>query len=674
MDAKRLIALLSAAYLLVGEFIAPAYAATPLINCSGSNVALQSTANPPTYSCATISSGSGNLTTFSSGNLTPLFNTSVANPTSTPALSFSLINQNANLIFAGPGSGLAASPSFRALVGSDLPNPSVSTLGGVEAYNSVAHQWINAISSLGVPSSSQPAFTDISGIASAAQGGTGLNSGTAANGNLLIGNGTGFTLAPLTAGTNINIVNSAGGITISSSGGSSVSVTSSTPDVVVNPSPGTGTFTVGAASPINAQGATTPYTIQSSDMAKTLTHSRSSNVAVTLPQAGTTGFGVGSSYGELNLGIGPVTITPTASTLNGNSSQIIHQYGWYFPISDPSNNWSALGFPGFGTITTNAVTKFIDASGAWTASSLIDNGTTISTGETITFTGSSSGSAVLGVAAAAGTGTKFQLPSSNGTSGYVLQTDGTGVTSWQAVTGTGTVTTASVVTANGFAGTVANATTTPAITLTTSVTGILKGNGTAISAATSGTDYAPATSGSAILKGNGSGGFSSATSGTDYAPATSGSSILKGNGSGGFSSATAGTDYAGLASANTFTGIQTCNTSSGICEYIQQGAVESSVGSNGNSGTSKAINIDNGNFQSVTITGAVAMTLTTPTHPGKTLLVVTEDASGHVYSISGCKWAGGTALTYSTAANKIDVISIAYDGTNFYCMGGAAFN
>lgn len=36
--------------------------------------------------------------------------------------------------------------------------------------------------------------------------------------------------------------------------------------------------------------------------------------------------------------------------------------------------------------------------------------------------------------------------------------------------------------ANGFAGTVATATTTPAITLTTSVTGTLQGNGTAISA------------------------------------------------------------------------------------------------------------------------------------------------------------------------------------------------
>jgi len=55
--------------------------------------------------------------------------------------------------------------------------------------------------------------------------------------------------------------------------------------------------------------------------------------------------------------------------------------------------------------------------------------------------------------------------------------------------GSGTVTTASVVSANGFAGTVATDTTTPAITISTSITGLLKGDGTAISAATSGTDY-----------------------------------------------------------------------------------------------------------------------------------------------------------------------------------------
>lgn len=49
--------------------------------------------------------------------------------------------------------------------------------------------------------------------------------------------------------------------------------------------------------------------------------------------------------------------------------------------------------------------------------------------------------------------------------------------------GSGTVTSVSVVSANGFAGTVASPTSTPAITISTSVNGILLGNGTSVSAA-----------------------------------------------------------------------------------------------------------------------------------------------------------------------------------------------
>jgi hypothetical protein len=73
-------------------------------------------------------------------------------------------------------------------------------------------------------------------------------------------------------------------------------------------------------------------------------------------------------------------------------------------------------------------------------------------------------------------------------SGQVLTATSASAATWQNPT-TGTVTTMSVVSANGFAGTVATATTTPAVTLTCSITGILKGNGTAISAASAGTDY-----------------------------------------------------------------------------------------------------------------------------------------------------------------------------------------
>lgn len=69
----------------------------------------------------------------------------------------------------------------------------------------------------------------------------------------------------------------------------------------------------------------------------------------------------------------------------------------------------------------------------------------------------------------------------------------------------GGVTSVSVISANGFAGSSSGGST-PALTLSTSVTGILKGNGTAISAATAGTDYqapfSPFTTGQ-VLFGNG---------------------------------------------------------------------------------------------------------------------------------------------------------------------------
>ena len=87
-----------------------------------------------------------------------------------------------------------------------------------------------------------------------------------------------------------------------------------------------------------------------------------------------------------------------------------------------------------------------------------------------------------------GNATGSVLLVSPGTLGNVLVSTGT---TWQstAPASSGSVTNVSVTSANGFAGTVANPTTTPAITLTTSITGVLKGNGSAISAATAGTDY-----------------------------------------------------------------------------------------------------------------------------------------------------------------------------------------
>lgn len=126
-----------------------------------------------------------------------------------------------------------------------------------------------------------------------------------------------------------------------------------------------------------------------------------------------------------------------------------------------------------------------------------------------------------------------------GASGNLMTSNGSGWVSAPPATN-GTVTNVSVATANGLAGSTANAGSTPVVTLSTTASGMLKGMSGAIVGANSGTDYAPATAGIALLKGNGAGGFNNANSGTDYAPATSGAAILYGNGAGGFANATVG--------------------------------------------------------------------------------------------------------------------------------------
>lgn len=150
-------------------------------------------------------------------------------------------NVNANLVYAGPTSGAASSPSFRALVQSDIPAldyvesvnitaPLTSDLDPLNPTIGIAGSALtktddtNVTLTLGgTPASALLAAVSLTlgwtGELAVSRGGTGQSSFT--DGQLLIGNSTGNTLtkATLTQGPGINITNAAGAVTIGTAGG-----------------------------------------------------------------------------------------------------------------------------------------------------------------------------------------------------------------------------------------------------------------------------------------------------------------------------------------------------------------------------------------------------------------------------------------------------------------------
>lgn len=95
--------------------------------------------------------------------------------------------------------------------------------------------------------------------------------------------------------------------------------------------------------------------------------------------------------------------------------------------------------------------------------------------------GSTSGHIVMSASATTSTYSIVWPAAQAVSSGYTLSNDGTGVLTWVPMS-TGSVTSISINTANGFAGSSSGGAT-PALTISTTITGILQGNGTAISAA-----------------------------------------------------------------------------------------------------------------------------------------------------------------------------------------------
>jgi hypothetical protein len=147
-------------------------------------------------------------------------------------------------------------------------------------------------------------------------GGTGLTA-TPTNGQLAIGNGTGYSLANLTAGTNVSISNTAGGITISatpSAGGSVTSVAMTVPSFLsVSGSP----ITVSGSLDVTLSGTALPVA-NGGTGATTLTGYLSGNgtsavtASTTIPSTAITGLGTMSTQNAVSVAI-------TGGTINGTS-------------------------------------------------------------------------------------------------------------------------------------------------------------------------------------------------------------------------------------------------------------------------------------------------------------------------------------------------------------------
>jgi hypothetical protein len=250
--------------------------------------------------------------------------------TSSGTIAATLEEQQAGGVFVGPVSGADAPPTFRPLVATDIPNvPGEKITSGIINPARIANLTATQVSS-GVFSPDRipdlPADKITFGVFSPAVGGTGTTA-IPTNGQLLIGTGTGWSVASLSAGSNVNVTGGSGTLQVS------VSDTPSFSSVVLKD--GTGdTLTLAAPN------VATPYTLN-------LPASDGTNGAILVTNGGgqlsfeTSLFGVASIGGAADLTInagganGNVFLAPTgAGVINASGSRLTN-------LSLPTDNSDA---------------------------------------------------------------------------------------------------------------------------------------------------------------------------------------------------------------------------------------------------------------------------------------------------------------------------------------------
>jgi hypothetical protein len=193
----------------------------PGLQTGGSNTAIGSAAG---YSLTT---GSNNIMMGYNANMS-------GNPSNSIAIGTNIDVNTSNTIQLGNSSSTTLK-TYAKLNSGTVTYPN--------AHNSVAGQVLTT-DAAGVASWSTPSATSMSGVLPVANGGTGISTAPA-NGQIDIGNGTGFTRATLTAGSGITITNTAGTITITAA----VRPTTDQPTTV---SAGQTSFTL-SQTPVNAK-------------------------------------------------------------------------------------------------------------------------------------------------------------------------------------------------------------------------------------------------------------------------------------------------------------------------------------------------------------------------------------------------------------------------------------